>query len=154
MVEEARTEVRFGPAIVDADGAVLGRLATGLAKRLLMGEKITVVNAEKAVVSGDKQWIRKYYTHRRQRGDRKRGPFYPRYPDRILRRTVEGMLPDNMRGREAIKRLEVWMGAPAGLREKAERVGKQAAELRAKFTTLAVVSKALGAKEERWKINE
>ena len=46
------SEVRFGPAVVDADGAVLGRLASVLAKRLLMGEDIIVVNAEKAVISG------------------------------------------------------------------------------------------------------
>jgi len=144
------TEVRFGPAVVDADGAVLGRLASSLAKRLLMGEEIIVVNAEKAVVSGNPKWIEAFYIHRRQRGDRKKGPFFPRYPERILRRTVEGMLPENVRGRNAIKMLTVHLGTPVELKGKAEKAAKQASELRAKYVTLGGVGKALGAKSERW----
>jgi large subunit ribosomal protein L13 len=144
------TEVRFGPAIVDADGAVLGRLASSLAKRLLMGEEIIIVNAEKAVVSGNPKVTEAFYLHRRQRGDRKKGPFFPRYPERILRRTVEGMLPENVRGRDAIKRLSVHLGTPAELKGKAEKAAKQASELHAKYETLGDVGKALGAKPERW----
>ena len=145
-----KTGVAFGPQVVDADGAVLGRLAALLAKRLLMGEHITVVNAEKIVVSGDPQWTSRWFLHKRQRGDTSKGPFYPRYPDRLFKRVLEGMLPENVRGREASKRLTVHIGTPEELKGKAQKVGKNVKELRCKHASLGEICGFLGAKTERW----
>jgi large subunit ribosomal protein L13 len=145
------TEVRFGPEIVDADGAVLGRLASHLAKRLLMGEDIIVVNAEKAVISGSPEVIKKRFFEKRTRGDRIKGPFYPRYPDMVIKRVVRGMVPHKKtRGVEALKKLKVYMGVPAEYAGKAQKAAKQSSDLSCKYMTLGNMCAGLGAKKERW----
>ena len=100
--------------VIDASGLVLGRAASVIAQRLLHGEQIVVVNAEKSVVTGSRQNVLAFYTANRARGSVRSGPHYPRYPDRIFRRTVRGMLPHlKTRGKEAFDRLEVFIGVPA-----------------------------------------
>ncbi len=102
--------------MVDATGLVLGRAASRIAKRLLDGESIIVVNAEKSVVTGSRQNVLAFYTANRARGSKRTGPHFPRYPDRIFRRTVRGMLPHlKTRGKEALDRLQVHIGVPAEL---------------------------------------
>jgi len=129
--------------IIDADGAVLGRLASEVAKQLLMGQKITIVNAEKAVVSGEPSRTFKRFLEKRQRGSH-RGPFYPKQPDRLLRRVVRGMLPYRKeRGRNALRNLKVVVGNPG---YPAEKIGKRAEKLTSKYMTLTELSKKLGAK--------
>ena len=101
---------------IDADGAVLGRLASEVAERLLKGEDITVVNAEKVLVTGSKKNLMFHYKQMRVIGSTRKGPYFPRMPDRILRRTVRGMLPFNQyRGRNAYKKLKVFIGVPSHL---------------------------------------
>ncbi|MCX8171892.1 MAG: uL13 family ribosomal protein, partial [Candidatus Bathyarchaeota archaeon] len=70
--------------IIDAKGLVLGRMASVIAKRLLSGEKIIVVNADCAVMSGDKYRIIQQYHDYLQIGHPKRGPLHPRRPDSIV----------------------------------------------------------------------
>jgi large subunit ribosomal protein L13 len=131
--------------IVDADGAVLGRVSSKIAKELLKGEMIVVINAEKTVVTGNSDAIFKRYKAKRDRGDPHKGPFYPRYPDRMFRRSVRGMLPYKKdRGEKAFKRLKVFIGNPDNL--KGEKIGKTSEDLRCKFVTLGQISKKLGAK--------
>ncbi len=99
--------------VVDASGLVLGRAASLIAKRLLNGESIVVVNAEKSIVVGARQQVLAHYTAARARGSVRSGPHFPRYPDRIFRRTVRGMLPHlKTRGKVAFRRLEVFIGVP------------------------------------------
>jgi large subunit ribosomal protein L13 len=101
--------------IVDADGSVLGRLAANVAKRLLMGEEITVVNAEKAIITGKRESIMRKYKEMHDKGHRYKGPFFPKEPHMILKRTVRGMLPwKSPKGVEAFKRLKVHIGVPEG----------------------------------------
>jgi len=131
--------------IVDAEGAILGRLSSRVAKMLLRGEDIEIINAEKAVVSGNSKAVIERFSARRERGTPLKGPFYPKYPDRILRRAIRGMLPYKKdRGRKAFKRLKIYMGNPKNLN--GERISKTADELKIKYTTLEDISKALGAK--------
>lgn len=105
------------PTVVDASGLVLGRAASLIAQRLLRGESIVVVNAEKSVVTGNRPEVLAHYTDARARGSKRRGPHYPRYPDRIFRRTVRGMLPHlKTRGKTAFARLEVHIGVPEAYR--------------------------------------
>lgn len=107
--------------VIDASGLILGRLASVVAKRLLNGEKIVVINAEKAVVSGSKESVVKKAKARlktRTLGSQRKAPKHPRRPDRIVRRTVRGMLPwKKPRGKEAYKRLRVYMGVPEDFEE-------------------------------------
>ncbi len=99
--------------IVDATGLVLGRLASVTAKFLLAGEEVKIVNAEKAIITGNRDSIYADYGHTRERGHKERGPFFPKRPDRIITRTIRGMLPYKLkRGRDAMGRLRVYVGVP------------------------------------------
>ncbi len=99
--------------VFDADKHVAGRLATTVAHQLLKGEDIVIINAEKAIVTGDRDNILENYKAKRDRGYSHSGPFYPRRADLILKRMVRGMLPyDRPMGRAAYKRLKVYVGVP------------------------------------------
>jgi len=131
--------------IVDAEGAILGRLSSRVAKMLLKGEDIIIINAEKVVISGNPDAVVERFLARRARGSPLKGPFYPRYPDRILRRVIRGMLPYKKdKGRKALKRLKVYINNPKNL--KGEKISKSVDELRIKYITLEEISKELGAK--------
>lgn len=135
-------------AVIDAENMILGRLASVVAKRLLQGEDIVIVNAEKAVIIGDKHFIINKYLERRKIGSVRKGPYYPRMPDRILRRTVRGMLPmKKSRGKEAYKRLKVYMGIPREYeKEKIEKIEEAKNNKLEGFITLKELSIHLGAK--------
>ena len=64
--------------VVDATGLVLGRLASVTAKSLLAGEEINIVNAEKVLITGGKDYIFGDYGQTRARGHKERGPYFPR----------------------------------------------------------------------------
>jgi large subunit ribosomal protein L13 len=124
------------PLLVDANNAVAGRLAAVVAKQLLQGEHVVVINAEKAVLSGNRASIILQYKERlgiRTRTAPWKGPMHPRQPDRMLRRIIRGMVPwKRDRGRKAMKRLRVYTGTPEGLKTKRnldiseyERVGRR-----------------------------
>ena len=112
--------------VIDATNCVLGRLSTFTAKELLKVETIAIVNAEKAFISGSRDSIVGEYKRKRELGTQRKGPFYPRVPDRILKRTVRGMLPyQKPNGREAYKRLKVYIGVPEEFKDKsAEKIDK------------------------------
>lgn len=105
--------------IIDGTGHVLGRLSSEVAKRILRGEEIVIVNAEKTIVTGNRSRVFHTFLEKRQRGStasrmRGIGPLYPRRPDMILRRTISRMVPHQQaRGRDALKRLRVYMDVPA-----------------------------------------
>lgn len=138
--------------VYDAENQILGRLCSRIAKDLLNGEKVFVVNCEKAVVSGNPQYIQKRYLEKIWRGDVKHGPFFPKTPDGIFRRTVRGMLPwHKAKGRKAYKNLKVFIGLPEEFRGKELKKVKEAdaSKLKTKFMSLEEISLAIGAKK-RW----
>ncbi len=99
--------------LIDASDTRLGRLASFAAKKALEGEEIVIVNAEKAIITGNEEDIKEKYKTRRDVGDRYKGPFFPRMPDRIVRRAIRGMLPYKTRkGRDAYRRVRVYIGVP------------------------------------------
>jgi len=131
--------------IIDAENAILGRLAAKIAKELLKGQQIIVINSEKVVITGNSKAVIKRFFGKRERGDLHKGPFYPRYPDKLLRRVVRGMLPyKKQRGMKAMRRLRVYMGNPENL--KGEKISKTLDELKSKYITLEDLCKNLGAK--------
>src|SRR5437867_6136595 len=138
--------------LYDAENQILGRFSSTVAKKLLTGEKVVVVNSEKAVISGNPRTAIDKYIHKLERGDPIHGPFFQKMPDQILRRTVRGMLPwDRTRGRDAFRNLKVYIGIPDELKEKKfEKVkNADADKLRISYITLEQLSLALGAKK-RW----
>jgi len=134
-------------AIIDAQGAVLGRLCTTVAKRLLKGEEIAVVNAEKAIVSGKKAMIKAHYKHEREVGTYRKGPFYPRMPDQIVKRTVRGMIPyQEPHGRAAFKRLKCYIGVPREFSGQIFEKVTVAEKHPANYMTIQEIAQFLGAK--------
>ncbi len=136
------------PKVIDASGLVLGRAASLIAQRLLKGEHVVVVNAEKAVVVGGRESILANYRESRARGSVRKGPFYPRRPDRIFRRTVRGMLPyRHDRGRDAFHRVMAYVGVPgefAALPRETLEPARLRPSLRPPMT-LGEISRLLGA---------
>lgn len=138
--------------IYDAENQILGRVCTHIAKDLLKGEDIIVVNSEKAVLSGNARWKKEHYQQKIKRGDPHKGPFFPKYPDDIFRRTVRGMLPwHQAKGRNAFKKLKVFTGVPEEFKSKqGEKIkAADASKLKTTYTTLGDLSASIGAKR-RW----
>ncbi len=105
--------------VIDATGAIAGRLASVLAKRLLRGETIVVVNSERAVITGAPDAIKARYIFKTTVGTRRKGPFPSRMPHLMLKRVVRGMMQyQRPNGREALKRLTCHLGVPAEFKDK------------------------------------
>jgi len=133
-------------AIISAEGAILGRFCTAVAKRLLNGEEIVVVNTEKAIVSGKKVMLKKRYKHEREVGTYRKGPFFPRMPDRIVKRTIRGMIPyQTSHGKDAFKRLKCYIGIPKEFEGKKFEMVKEAKKQPVDYMTIEELSKFLGA---------
>jgi len=141
--------------VIDARGHILGRLSSIIAKRLLNGEKIVVINAEKALITGEKSIVFHRYKEKYERGSKEKGPYYPRHPERIFKRTVRGMLSwKSRRGRLAYRNLKVFIGVPEELKElegRAEVVEEALLEKVSKtekYVTVGEVSEYLGYRLE------
>jgi large subunit ribosomal protein L13 len=136
--------------IINGDGMLLGRLASVVAQRALAGEEIAIVNSEKAIISGSRSRVLKNYHAKRSRGSTGWGPFLPRRPDHLLKRTIRGMLPyKRPRGVDAFKRIKCYVGIPAEFTGKEMEVPEEAHMNRlnnAQFVTLGTVCTFLGAK--------
>jgi large subunit ribosomal protein L13 len=134
-------------ALVNADGLIVGRMASKVAKKLLNGEEVIIVNAEKAVLSGKKKSKVAEAKEFLEVGAPMRGPFHYRRPDRMLRKTVRGMLPFKQpKGKQAYKKLKVFIGVPEDLKGQQMITLKeaQAAKLKGPFFTLAELAKEIG----------
>lgn len=135
--------------IINAEGNVLGRMASIVAKRLLNGENITILNAEKVVITGSRDDIFKRYRTRKMRGDVFKGPFTPVLPDMIVRRAVRGMLSiSKKKGRDAYKRLFVYAGTPKDIKDKIETIDEVSKDKlkEKKYISIVELSKWMGAK--------
>lgn len=99
--------------VYDGGGAIFGRLASVVAKDLLKGNSVDVINCEGIIVSGDKKLFVKKIMAKREMGSGSsmKGPKYPRVADRLVKRMIRGMLPrDRMKGQDAIRRLKCYVG--------------------------------------------
>jgi large subunit ribosomal protein L13 len=136
-------------SVINAEGLILGRLCTHVAKRLRNGEEIVVINAEKAVISGRRAQLLEFYKHRRKRGKSHltKGPYYPRTADRIIKRAVRGMIEYRKpSGRAALKRLRVYLGVPKEFASaKAETIETAKKPHLARFVYLEEITKELGS---------
>ena len=99
--------------VYDGTDCVFGRLASTVAKDLLKGNSVDVINCEKIIVSGDKKLFAKKVLTKREMGSggSMKGPKYPRVADRLVKRMIRGMLPrDRMKGQDAFRRLRCYVG--------------------------------------------
>lgn len=126
--------------IIDATDARLGRMATHAAKAALEGKKVTIINCEHAVITGSKRDILAHYIQKREWGRPTKGPFFPRMPDRFVRRIVRSMVPyKTPRGRAAFHRIQCYIGAPAGYEGKGVQLENKQAMRRMKVGELCTL---------------
>ncbi len=137
-------------AVIDASNLILGRMASLVAQRLLKGEQVNIINAEKAIISGRKDTTFDRYLKYVQRGSREFGPRFPRRPEQIIARTIRGMIPHTtLTGRQAYDRLKVYIGVPPELSKEQAGTLEDASIKRlstANYTVLGELSKKLGSK--------
>jgi large subunit ribosomal protein L13 len=121
MAQELDKKTGGKVSIIDVEGCVLGRAASLIAKRLLLGESIDVINAEKALVSVHSA---EDYSIASKRGGRDWGPYMPRDAALWFKRTVRGMVPRGIsKGVVAMRKLRSYEGVPSKLAGKpAERI--------------------------------
>ncbi|QJC29736.1 50S ribosomal protein L13 [Enterobacteriaceae endosymbiont of Plateumaris pusilla] len=111
--------------LIDAQEKILGRLATIIAHYLMGkhkttysphidgGDYITVINAEKIQVTGNKRKNKIYYSHSGYSGGIKKISFnelITKHPNRVIKHAVKGMLPKNKIGYLILKRLKIYSG--------------------------------------------
>ncbi len=141
--------------IIDGEGQILGRVATRVAKELLDGKQVVIVNAEKMIISGREKEITEKWKRRRDLRDLAKpakNPKYPRRPDQLVKRSIRGMLPwKSSRGREAYKRLKVHLGVPKEF-EMSRKVKFEDANMdklsEMRFITIGKLSQNLGWSNE------
>ena len=100
--------------IIDGSNGILGRVCTYATKQALIGRKVVIVNCDEIKVSGNKDNILERYKRKRARGgDAQKGPYFPRLPKDIVRRTVRGMLKyKKVLGNKAFKRVICFPDTP------------------------------------------
>ncbi|MEK6902494.1 MAG: 50S ribosomal protein L13 [archaeon] len=134
---------------IDASNLVVGRMASVVAENLLRGHYVTIINAEKAVFTGNPVILVKLWQTRldlRPRGNPENAPRFHKMPDRIVKSIIAGMMPArNMRGREALKHLKVFIGKPTGMEKQTFHPVKEAQHDKIKGTfTVRELSESLG----------
>ncbi|PIN90920.1 50S ribosomal protein L13 [Candidatus Pacearchaeota archaeon CG10_big_fil_rev_8_21_14_0_10_34_76] len=105
--------------VIDAKDAVLGRLASFAAKQSLLGYNIVIVNCDDAIITGrPSSVIGEYKFSFTKGGANLQGPYFPRHPERIVKRTIRGMLAHRQgRGSDALKRIMCYNGTPEEFKE-------------------------------------
>jgi len=111
--------------LIDAEGEVLGRLASKVAKILRgkykpdftphvdSGDNVVIINAEKVRLTGNKWTKRELFSHSGYPGGDKRvtpAEILAKHPERLIQHAVQGMLPKNRLGRQILKNMHVFIG--------------------------------------------
>ena len=98
--------------IYDGKNAVFGRISSIIAKELLKGNSVDLINCNEIIISGDKKLLAKKILTKRKMGSggSLKGPKYPRVADKLVKRMIRGMLPrDRAKGRDAFRRLKCYV---------------------------------------------
>jgi large subunit ribosomal protein L13 len=132
---------------INAEGLIVGRMASVVAKKILDGESVVVVNAEKAIITGRKRaLIEDYVTKRNMQNkqDPERSPKFPNVPNLFVRRLIRGMLPwKTTRGKDAFRRLRVFVGNPEAAKD-FENMEKAKPRNLVKYMVIGDLCKQLG----------
>ena len=138
------------PIVVDATDHIAGRLASNVAKLLLQGNRVSIVNCENIMISGTRSNIIKEYRDFLEIASilhPKHGPFHPRRPDTIITRMIRGMLPRKKpSGLTAHKRLRAYIGTPKELKpfDKIQFEKAKITRASANYTTMADLDRTIG----------
>ena len=148
--QEKVVESKTKSILVDGTNLIAGRLCSNVAKLLLQGNRVSIVNCDKIMISGKRNSIvEEYKTFLKIASiiNPKHGPYHPRRPDTIISRMVRGMLPRKKpSGQAALKRLRAYIGIPNELRSQ-EKIQFDKAKIRrtnAYYTSMAELGRAIG----------
>ena len=139
------------PIVVDTTNHIAGRLSSHVAKLLLEGNRVSLVNCEKIMMSGTRANIIKEYREFLEINsviNPKHGPVHYRRPDTIITKMIRGMLPYDRKpsGIKAHKRLRTYIGSPKELKS-FEKIQFEKAKIRksaSKYTTIAELCRVIG----------
>ncbi|MGC8495733.1 MAG: 50S ribosomal protein L13 [Candidatus Micrarchaeia archaeon] len=139
-----------GYLVFNAKDQILGRLASRVAKELLNGNNVAVVNARYAVITGGKNAIIEKYRTRlnlQEKANPEHSPYWSRRPDMLFKRIVRGMLPYRKpHGKSAYRRLKVFQMVPEALKDvkTVQMNSKNLKSIYVNHITLEELSKLLG----------
>ncbi|MFB6283305.1 MAG: 50S ribosomal protein L13 [Halobacteria archaeon] len=143
-----RANVDIEPdVVIDGEGAILGRLASKVASATLDGDSVVIVNSDKIVVSGETDDVVERYRQKANEHGSDKGPYHPRRPDGIAKRSVRGMVPyKKQRGKDALSRLRFYVDVPDDVDEsEIEEFREDASKLGiGGYVTLGEVSERIG----------
>jgi large subunit ribosomal protein L13 len=138
------------PIVVDATDHIAGRLSSNVAKLLLKGNRVSIVNCDKIMISGTRSNIIQEYREFLEINSInhwKHGPKHPRRPDTIMKKMIRGMLPNEKpSGKEAHKRLRTYIGSPKEVKS-LKKIKFEKAMIRkssANYTTMADLGRTIG----------
>jgi len=130
--------------LIDGTRSILGRIASIAAKKALQNKnaKVLIFNCNDIIIIGKPESIITHYKEKRALGGSAlKGPFFPRSPEMIVRRTIRGMIPyKKVRGQEAFKRIKCYNGITNEYLNK-EKISIKSDAI--KFITLSRLSKLL-----------
>ncbi|MCH4814277.1 MAG: 50S ribosomal protein L13 [Saccharolobus sp.] len=144
------TQVQEQEVVINAEGQILGRMASNIVRLLKEGKKVIIVNGEKAVISGEKNRVIESYklllTVRTLFNPYRNGIRRPKSPINIVKRTIRGMLPKSSKGRRMLKNVKVYIGVPKEFegRQFIKFPDADVSRLKGKYVTVEVVAKELG----------
>jgi len=138
------------PIVVDGTNLIAGRVASNVAKLLRKGNRVSIINCDKIMISGKKSSIiGEYEDFLRIHSiiHPQHGPFHPRRPDTIMKRMIRGMLPTEKPSRKTdLARLRTYIGVPREVKG-LERIQFEKAKIRkdsSRYTTMAELSRYIG----------
>lgn len=149
-MEEKPSRVRGGnfdvDVVYDARNCVYGRLASHIAKLALKGWSVSVINVEESVINGNPESIVDDFQSNHRLGSNQ-GPFHPKEPDQLFKKSIKGMLPHKKkRGRKALKRVRAFKGNPYDVEGRVIEDVQQEYPPKKRFLKLKEISERLGAK--------
>ena len=139
------------PIVVDATDHIAGRLSSHVAKLLLKGNRVSLVNCEKIMMSGTRDNIikeQREFLEINSIINYKHGPVHYRRPDTMIRKMIRGMLPHDRKpsGKEAHKRLRTYIGSPKELKS-IEKIQFEKAKIKkspSNYTTMGEIGRVIG----------
>ena len=135
---------------IDAKNLIVGRFAVVAAKAALLGEHVEIINCDMAVISGSRLGIHAEWLRKAGMGTHRKGPFYDRQPQRLVKRIIRGMLPHKQsKGAMALDRIKCFSGVPATVKKEDFKT-IESADLKklksTRFVTIAEICKVMGGK--------
>ena len=139
-----------GQIVIDGTDLIAGRVCSNVAKLLRKGNRVSIINCDKIMISGRKANILDEYKQFLKIASilhPKHGPFHPRRPDTIMKRMVRGMLPKEKPSKKTdLERLRTYVGIPSQLKtlERTKIENARITKSTSNYTRMSELSKYVG----------